>query len=188
MSYDYDYWYRDRDWKQTNEAYKRKRSKPGKHVPNKLEAKVLRKLMSETGLTETELREIPKHRKELSEAQKPKLSLKPYNARIVKDPRWNGSKPSENKFIVGLVVRKKGTPITECDEFATTQTWIIKGSRYTQKPINDSMYMEYWELSLENFLEPWNNKDKEDSRNYEIIPFEKVEKWKLKLMSKKFGL
>lgn len=42
----------------------------GVHIPNKNEAKVLRKLMSKTGLSEKELREHKKYRKVLSEAQK----------------------------------------------------------------------------------------------------------------------
>jgi hypothetical protein len=42
------------------------------HLPNKNEAKTLRKIMSETGLTEKEVRAIHKYRKQLSEASKVK--------------------------------------------------------------------------------------------------------------------
>lgn len=41
-----------------------------KHYPNKDEAKLLRRLMSETGLTEDEIKSYKKYRKMLSEAQK----------------------------------------------------------------------------------------------------------------------
>lgn len=40
------------------------------HVPNKNEAKLLRKLMSETGMSEAELRKDKKYRVMLSQAQK----------------------------------------------------------------------------------------------------------------------
>ena len=43
---------------------------PTKHYPNKDEAAELRKIMSSTGLTEEEVRQDPKYRKQLSEAQK----------------------------------------------------------------------------------------------------------------------
>ena len=42
----------------------------GEHVPNKNEAKMLRRLKAETGLTEEQLREHYKYRKMLSDAQK----------------------------------------------------------------------------------------------------------------------
>lgn len=41
----------------------------GKHVPNKNEAKLLRKIMAETGLSEEEVRQHKKYRKMLSEEQ-----------------------------------------------------------------------------------------------------------------------
>lgn len=41
-----------------------------KHYPNKNEASLLRKIMASTGLTEKEVRQDPKYRKQLSEAQK----------------------------------------------------------------------------------------------------------------------
>jgi hypothetical protein len=40
------------------------------HIPNKHEAETLRKIMAETNLTEEEIREIPKYKKQLSIAQK----------------------------------------------------------------------------------------------------------------------
>ena len=40
----------------------------GEYVPCKKESKTLRRLKKETGLSEKELREIPKYRKELSES------------------------------------------------------------------------------------------------------------------------
>lgn len=43
---------------------------PTKHYPNKMEAKTLRRIMSETGLTEEEVRSNIKYRRMLSEARK----------------------------------------------------------------------------------------------------------------------
>lgn len=43
---------------------------PTKHYPNKMEAKMLRRIMSETGLNEEEVRKDIKYRKMLSEASK----------------------------------------------------------------------------------------------------------------------
>jgi len=57
----------------------RKRHAGDKHIPNKTEAALLRRLMSETGKNEEEIREIKKYRIMLSEAQvlgtKPKRSF-----------------------------------------------------------------------------------------------------------------
>lgn len=53
------------------EAYSRNINAPtGVHIMNKNEAKLCRKLMAETGLTETELRTHKKYRKMLSDEQK----------------------------------------------------------------------------------------------------------------------
>jgi hypothetical protein len=49
---------------------RKKYAKPGEHIPNKNEAKFLRKIMSETGMSEEEVRAHKTYRKMLSEAQK----------------------------------------------------------------------------------------------------------------------
>ncbi len=49
---------------------RKKHAKPGEHIPNKNEAKLLRKLMSQTGMSEEELRSHKKYRRMLSQAQK----------------------------------------------------------------------------------------------------------------------
>ena len=52
-----------------NKRHLRKELAPdGVHIPCKKEAKMLRKLKQQTGLTEDELRSSPKYRKMLSEA------------------------------------------------------------------------------------------------------------------------
>ncbi len=63
------------DWKSLYERYrydarrlKKGTAAEGEHVPCKKESKTLRRLKKETGLSEKELREIPKYRKELSES------------------------------------------------------------------------------------------------------------------------
>lgn len=70
MSYydeDEDYW----DEYHSEEHHSKNFNAPaGVHIMNKNESKMLRKLMSETGLTEVELREQKKYRKMLSDAQK----------------------------------------------------------------------------------------------------------------------
>jgi len=68
MSYEEDdvYWnnYKTFDKRSLRKAYSN-----GAHVPNKNEATLLRKIMSESGLTEEEVRANKKYRKMLSEAQ-----------------------------------------------------------------------------------------------------------------------
>lgn len=70
MSYDYDdeYYYSPDFW--DKRQMKKKLASINKHVPNKNEAKLLRKLMSENNLTEDEVRSIKKYRILLSIAQK----------------------------------------------------------------------------------------------------------------------
>lgn len=50
----------------------RKRNANGKHIPNKNEATLLRRLMSQTGMTEEEIRSIKMYRVMLSREQKRK--------------------------------------------------------------------------------------------------------------------
>lgn len=81
MSWDYeDYQYDYGDDRTPN--WKERKIKSGnpdlsKHYPNKNESKLVRRLMSQTGLTEEELREHKKYRKILSEEQKKKGSKTP---------------------------------------------------------------------------------------------------------------
>ena len=56
--------------------YKKRCYSKGAHIPNKNEAQLLRKIMSETGLTEEEIRESKKYRVMLSEAQKEGVKAK----------------------------------------------------------------------------------------------------------------
>jgi len=66
--------YKDMDLQDGNIFSKRKMKKAlapeGVHVPNKNEAKLLRKIMSETGLSEKEIREHKTYRIQLSNVQK----------------------------------------------------------------------------------------------------------------------
>ena len=66
----------DNDEYQTEHRYYsrpiKRYAKPGVHYPAKPEAKVLRRLQAETGLSEQELREHKKYRIMLSDAQKEK--------------------------------------------------------------------------------------------------------------------
>lgn len=57
------------DNKDTIKAKKIKHN-PNKHIPNKLESKLLRKLMSENSLSEEEIRGDIKYRRMLTEASK----------------------------------------------------------------------------------------------------------------------
>jgi len=66
MGYNYD----DNYWDSRIEGSKNRNVPRGVHIMGKPEAKVCRKLMADTGLTEEELREHKKYRKLLSEAQK----------------------------------------------------------------------------------------------------------------------
>lgn len=53
----------------SSRGLKKHSAPPGVHIPNKKEAKLLRSLMSKTGLTEKELRNHKIYRKMLSDAQ-----------------------------------------------------------------------------------------------------------------------
>lgn len=64
------YWGENFNKKRTSK--RKQMAPPGVHVPNKNEAKILRKIMSETGLSEEEVRSHKKYRIELSKAQKKK--------------------------------------------------------------------------------------------------------------------
>ena len=70
MSIYYDNYY-DANMRYSNQRKARKiTNDPTKHYPNKDEATELRKIMSETGLTEEEIRADKKYRKQLSATQK----------------------------------------------------------------------------------------------------------------------
>lgn len=75
------------------------------HMPNKNESKVLRRIMSETGLSEKEVREHKKYRKELSTAQKvkdnPKSHLKGY-LYILKQVTRELKLPKEHPDVIKL--------------------------------------------------------------------------------------
>lgn len=65
-------------WDSRPSSYIRERkryAKDGEHIPNKNEAKLLRKLMSDTGLSEEQLRSHKTYRVMLSNAQKVKPKL-----------------------------------------------------------------------------------------------------------------
>jgi len=67
---DDDYWFdRPQNYMSARKAGKIAND-PSKHYPNKDEAAVLRKIKSDTGLSEEEIRSIKKYRVMLSEAQK----------------------------------------------------------------------------------------------------------------------
>jgi hypothetical protein len=65
MSYEYEEEYYSPSW-----TYIKQRAPFEGHYANKNEAKALRRIMSQTGLTEAEVRSIKKYRIELSQAQK----------------------------------------------------------------------------------------------------------------------
>lgn len=65
MSYDF----LNSEWKRHNRMKRKYQASPDVHIHGKPEGKVLRALMSQTGLTEKELREIPMYRVMLSDTQ-----------------------------------------------------------------------------------------------------------------------
>lgn len=79
---------------------RKRHAPPGVHVPNKNEAAVLRRLMSETGLTEVELRQHKKYRVILSTAQK----VPP-----AKRSRYRKIKDRVMKSILSRIDSSKGT-------------------------------------------------------------------------------
>lgn len=74
-----------------------------KHYPNRNESKVLRKLMSQTGLTEKEIREHKKYRVELSKAQTAKgdkSELQRLGLRILKNVLRELKLPKEHPKVL----------------------------------------------------------------------------------------
>ncbi|MBT6049181.1 hypothetical protein HN803_04500 [candidate division WWE3 bacterium] len=57
------------DFCESPRAKRKRLAEPGKHIMNKGEAKVMRRLKNDTGLSEEEIRAIKKYRVMLSEAQ-----------------------------------------------------------------------------------------------------------------------
>jgi hypothetical protein len=77
MGYYNDLYYSARD-------KRKKTAPPGKHIPDKNEARVLRKLMSQTGMSEDDIRTIPKYRKILSQSEKRVIDKKGANNQLNK--------------------------------------------------------------------------------------------------------
>ena len=79
------------------------------HLPNKNEAKVLRRIMSETGMSEKEVREHKKYRIELSKAQKvkhnPKSHLKGFQ-HILKSVTRELKLPKEHPDVIKLYLER----------------------------------------------------------------------------------
>lgn len=69
-SYCVNFHYKEPDWQNSPRRLKKRMAAPNVHIPNKAEAKTLRKIMAETSLTEAEIRTHKKYRKQLSDAQK----------------------------------------------------------------------------------------------------------------------
>jgi len=98
------------------ESYNKKRTSkrkqmapPGVHVPNKKEAKVLRKIMSETGLSEEEVRSHKKYRVQLSDAQKEKGDKTKYQReciRILKTVTRELKLPKEHPDVKNMYLEK----------------------------------------------------------------------------------
>ena len=86
-----------------------------KHYPNKDEAKLLRKLMIQTGLNEKEIRNIKTYRKMLSEAQKegqkPKRTrIEKYYHRLIKDACEETKLPKEHPatlLVLDEIIKKE---------------------------------------------------------------------------------
>ncbi len=79
------YWEDEDYWNPPNYGSSNINAPKGKHIMNKNEGKLCRKLMAETGLTEEELREDKKYRKMLSAAQKEGTVAKRHPLQKLKD-------------------------------------------------------------------------------------------------------
>jgi len=101
------YWSESFNKKRTSK--RKQMAPPGVHVPNKNEAKVLRKIMSETGLSEEEVRSHKKYRIELSEAQKKKGDKTSYQReciRILKSITRELKLPKEHPDVKKIYLEK----------------------------------------------------------------------------------
>lgn len=77
MEYYTDFYYSKRD-------QRKKTAPPDKHIPDKNEARVLRRIMSQTGMSEAEIRSIPKYRKILSQSERRVIDRSNSNHQIYK--------------------------------------------------------------------------------------------------------
>lgn len=98
-----------------------------KHYPNQDEAKLLRKIMSNTGLNEQEVRSIKKYRVMLSDAQK--LGQKPKRSAVKK---WYQKRIKEACKITGLAPQHPDTikvldEILENRKFLWNRPWYLFG-------------------------------------------------------------
>lgn len=93
-----------------DQRYLKKKSLPADvHLPNKNEAKLLRRLMSETGLSEVELRTHYKYRRMLSEARKKEGSKSQFERdinSILKDVTRELKLPKSHPKVVEKFVEK----------------------------------------------------------------------------------
>lgn len=98
---------------------KKQYAAPGQHIPNKYEAALLRKLMSQTGMNEKEIREHKKYRRMLSEAQK-KKGTKSFKERVLRDVMKRVTKrlklPKEHPTV-------KEAFKVELDEYLKNRPW-----------------------------------------------------------------
>lgn len=107
-----------------------------KHYPNQDEASVLRKIMSETGLTEEKIREIKKYRVMLSDAQK--QGQKPKTSAVKK---WYLKRIKEACKKTGLVPQHPKT-LKVLDEILYSKyngswwkPWYIRNDKMTAKTV-----------------------------------------------------
>jgi hypothetical protein len=174
--------------------YRRKRKRYRiKELEDKKKSKVIRKIMSETGLHVDLILHIPKYKAMIESTQNTDKNLnKKYY--VKGERKWCKKEEKIDKlgdFIPGVIVKEKnGLTGTEAYE-VTDDMWIITESEYVQKSINTQMYEEYWWLHLKNL----NNESKiiaDNSFKYLILEKEwgksYVEKLKAKRTYKKFGL
>lgn len=107
---------------------KKIRNDSSKHYPNKDEAKLLRKIMSETGLTEEQVRDNATYRKELSNAQKEgrkalrSKTTKRFQALIKKACQKTGLAPQHPDTIKALEV------ILEDTKMHMNRYWLLPDS------------------------------------------------------------
>jgi hypothetical protein len=118
----YDDEYYDQEY--TSRLRMKKNAPPGKHIPGKQEGKLLRKLMSETGLDEAGVRAIYKYRVMLSQAYKVSRGYT-YRFTARQKPVEN-VKHGDIRDIVRKILAKRGLKNKqlhrECDLFTE---WVI---------------------------------------------------------------
>ena len=150
---DYNEYYEYSEWPNYFKGHKYSLGKDDPHIPNKNEGKMLRKLMSENGMTEEEVRGIKKYRILLANASKKGEKLKG-------DVWYNNNK----KKFWKVVTKKTGLPKEHpLSKYVYNKELLNYGNRWLVS------YFKVHPLNL-------SKSDLEILKNYDLTTYKKIKK------------